>query len=142
MGRSRAWDNISYLIGRRLGRTIILRYGGKIGINAVRLNRVEAFFTRYGPVTIAFARFVNVLRQLNGVADGMLKMDWRRFLVFNALGGALWLPVWTLAGFYLGEHVSSIKVIAHDLEYAGTILGVAVLVAALVYVFRRLRHAC
>jgi membrane protein DedA with SNARE-associated domain len=134
-------DNIGYLIGRRLGRAIILRFGAKIGINADRLNRVEAFFRRYGPVTVAFARFVNVLRQLNGVVAGLLKMEWKRFLFFNALGGALWVSLWTLTGFYLGEHVSDIKVIARDLERAGAILGIGVLLAALVYGLRRLRHA-
>ena len=133
-------DNIGYLIGRRLGRAIILRYGEKIGITADRLSRVEAVFARYGPVTVAFARFVNILRQLNGVVAGMLKMDWRRFLVFNALGGALWVSAWTLAGFYLGEHGSDIKAVAHDLERAGAILGLGVLIGALVYGFRRLRH--
>jgi len=133
-------DNIGYLIGRRLGRAIILRYGGKIGINADRLNRVEAVFARYGPVTVAFARFVNILRQLNGVVAGMLKMGWRRFLIFNALGGALWVSLWTLAGFYLGEHGSDIKSIAHDLERTGAILGLGALIAALVYGFRHLRH--
>jgi len=134
-------DNIGYLIGSRLGRAIVLRYGAKIGINADRLNRVEAFFKRYGPVTVAFARFVTVLRQLNGVVAGMLKMEWKRFFFFNALGGALWVSLWTLAGFYLGEHVSDIKVIAHDLEHAGAILGLGVLIAALVYGFWRLRNA-
>jgi membrane protein DedA with SNARE-associated domain len=134
-------DNIGYLIGRRLGRAIVLRYGAKIGINGDRLNRVEAFFKRYGSVTVAFARFLNILRQLNGIVAGMLKMEWKRFLIFNALGGALWVLLWTLAGFYLGEHVSDIKVIAHDLEHAGMILGVGVLIAALLYMFWRLRHA-
>ena len=133
-------DNIGYLIGRRLGRAIILRYGEKIGITADRLNRVEAVFARYGPVTVAFARFVNILRQLNGVVAGMLKMGWRRFLIFNALGGALWVSLWTLAGFYLGEHGSDIKSVAHDLERGGAILGLGVLIAALVYGFRHLRH--
>ncbi len=128
-------------IGRRLGRAIVLRYGAKIGINADRLDRVEAFFKRYGPATVAFARFVNVLRQLNGVVAGMLIMEWKRFLIFNALGGALWVSVWTLAGFYLGKHVSDIKVIAHDLEHAGAILGIGVMIAALIYGFWRLRHA-
>ena len=37
-------DNIGYLIGRWLGRAIVLRYGAKIGINGDRLHRVEAFF--------------------------------------------------------------------------------------------------
>jgi membrane protein DedA with SNARE-associated domain len=133
-------DNIGYLIGRRLGRAIVLRYGGKIGINADRLNRVEAVFARYGPVTVAFARFVNILRQLNGVVAGLLKMDWRRFLIFNALGGALWVSVWTLAGFYLGKHGSNLKAVAHDLERGGAILGLGVLLATLLYGFRRLRH--
>jgi membrane protein DedA with SNARE-associated domain len=133
-------DNIGYLIGRRLGRAFVLRYGGKIGISAGRLDQVEAFFTRYGPGTVAFARFVNVLRQLNGVVAGILQMEWRRFLIFNALGGALWVLVWSLAGFYLGEHVSGITGIAHDLEHAGAILGTGVLIVALVYVFWRQRH--
>jgi membrane protein DedA with SNARE-associated domain len=134
-------DNTGYLIGSRLGRAIVLRYGAKIGINADRLNRVEAFFKRYGPATVAFARFVTILRQLNGVVAGMLKMEWKRFFFFNALGGALWVSLWTLAGFYFGEHVSDIKVIAHDLERAGAILGIGVLIAALVYGFWRLSHA-
>jgi membrane protein DedA with SNARE-associated domain len=135
-------DNIGYVIGRRLGRTLVLRYGAKIGINADRLNRVETFFIRYGPFTVAFARFVNVLRQLNGIVAGMLKMDWKRFLLFNALGGALWVMVWTLAGFYLGTHVTDIHQIAHDLEHAGAILGAGVVIAMLVFfLFQRLRHS-
>lgn len=134
-------DNIGYVIGRRLGRTLVLRYGAKIGINADRLNRVEAFFTRYGPFTVAFARFVNVLRQLNGIVAGMLKMGWKRFLLFNALGGALWVLVWTLAGFYLGAHVTDIHLITHDLEHAGAIIGTVLLAAALIFLCYRLRRA-
>ncbi len=133
-------DNIGYLIGHRLGRAIVLRFGAKIGITPERLNQVEAFFTRYGPATVAFARFVNVLRQLNGIVAGLLKMEWKRFLFFNALGGALWVSVWTLAGFYLGKHVADMKTIAHDLEHGGAVLGLGLLVAALVYVFWRLRQ--
>ena len=135
-----AGDNIGYLIGRRLGRALVLRYGARIGINADRLGRVETFFKRYGPVTVAFARFVNVLRQLNGIVAGLLKMEWRRFLVFNALGGALWVAAWTLTGFYLGGHVSDIKAMAHDLEHAGAIAGLCVVFAVLLYVFRRWRR--
>ncbi|HUI22587.1 MAG TPA: DedA family protein [Methylocella sp.] len=133
-------DNIGYLIGRRLGRSIVLHFGAKIGITAERLAEVEAFFARYGPFTVAFARFVNVLRQLNGVVAGLLKMEWKRFLFFNALGGALWVSAWTLAGFYLGQHVSDIKAIARDLEHAGAILAIFVLIMALAYMFWRLRQ--
>ena len=130
-------DNLGYLLGRRFGRGVIVRYGARFGINAERLARVEAVFARYGPFTVAFARFVNVLRQLNGVVAGIMRMHWKRFVVFNALGGALWISVWTIAGFYLGKHVSNFAAIARALEHGGAILGVVVLFAALAYAASR-----
>ena len=132
-------DNIGYLIGRRLGRIALLRYGEKIGFTSQRLDQVEAVFARYGPFTVAFARFVNVLRQLNGVVAGTLKMDWWRFLFFNALGCALWALTWGLAGFYLGEHASEITRLSHAVGVGGAIVIAIVLIGALFYAFRRQR---
>jgi membrane protein DedA with SNARE-associated domain len=132
-------DNIGYLIGSRLGRTVLLRYGDKIGFTAQRLDRVEAVFARYGPLTVAFARFFNILRQLNGVVAGTLKMDWWRFLLFNALGCALWVLTWGLAGFYLGEHVSDITRLAHGLGLVGAIIVAILVICAAIFAFRRTR---
>ena len=99
--------------------------------------KIEEVFARYGPVTVAFARFVNILRQLNGVVAGTLNMDWRQFLIFNAVGGALWVLVWGFAGFYLGEHLSMISSFARDLGVAGAIVILAILLAVLLYAWRR-----
>ena len=63
-------DNVGYLIGRRLGRAAVARYGAKIGLTAARYNAVEEVFAKYGAATVTFARFVNILRQLNGVVRG------------------------------------------------------------------------
>ena len=60
-------ENVGYLIGRSLGRAAVARYGAKIGLTAARYNAVEEVFAKYGPATVTFARFVNILRQLNGV---------------------------------------------------------------------------
>lgn len=94
-------DSIGYLIGRKFGRTLLLRYGGKVGLNAERLAKAEAVFARYGPVAVAIARFFSLLRQLNGVVAGSMGMPWRRFLLFNALGAALWVLTWTMIGNYV-----------------------------------------
>ncbi|MBO0732857.1 MAG: DedA family protein [Methylocapsa sp.] len=126
-------DNIGYLLGWRFGRGLILRYGARFGINQERMGKVEAVFARYGAFTVAFARFVNVLRQLNGVVAGILRMDWRHFVFFNALGGALWVTVWSLAGYYLGKHVMNLGAAAHTLEHGGALVGVAVLALVLIY---------
>jgi len=124
-------DNIGYLIGRLLGHRLVLRYGAKIGLTADRLHRVEVVFARYGPVTVAFARFFAVLRQLNGIVAGTVKMEWPRFMAFNALGGALWVLAWTMAGFYLSRHGARIDVLLHKLGYLGAAFGAIALVLIL-----------
>lgn len=129
-------DNVGYLIGRMLGHNLLWRYGRKIGLNAPRLRKVEAIFAHYGSVTVGFSRFVNVLRQLNGVFAGTMKMDWWRFLIFNALGGALWVLVWTTAGFYLGAHAEHIVLLVHKLGFFGAISVLIVLIVVLAFVYR------
>jgi membrane protein DedA with SNARE-associated domain len=128
-------DNIGYLIGRRLGRKLLLRFGGMVGLKTDRLRKMEAIFTRYGVLIVAFARFFNILRQLNGVVAGSLEMNWRRFLVFNALGGALWVVVWTTAGFYLGKHGADIATIVRKLGFFGAIFILIALTAVLICLF-------
>jgi membrane protein DedA with SNARE-associated domain len=125
-------DNIGYCVGRTLGRAVVLRLVGRIGLDADRLHKVEEVFARYGPLTVGFARFVAILRQLNGVVAGTLGMEWRRFLLFNAMGGALWVLVWSLAGFYLGAHVGDLAALAHDFGMVGAAVALAV-VAAVVW---------
>jgi membrane protein DedA with SNARE-associated domain len=86
-------------------------------------------------VTVVFARFVNVLRQLNGVVAGTVRMDWRRFLAFNALGGTLWVLAWTMAGFYLGRHGAHISELVHRLGFLASAFAAIALIVILVYVF-------
>jgi membrane protein DedA with SNARE-associated domain len=132
-------DNIGYLAGRLLGRRLVWRYGAKIGLSAERLNKLEKIFARYGPVTVVFARFVNVLRQLNGVIAGTMNMKWWRFLTFNALGGALWVLAWVAAGFCLGSYGASVAALIHKAGILGMFAFLAALIAAAGYfICRRL----
>jgi membrane protein DedA with SNARE-associated domain len=130
-------DNIGYLIGRKLGRAAVSRYGARVGLTAPRFDTVEATFARYGAAAVVFARFVNVLRQLNGIVAGTLGMEWRRFLACNALGAALWVALWVLGAFYLGAHMSAVAHVAHRVGIVGAVAVAAVLLAGGVYLWRR-----
>ena len=134
-------DNIGYAIGRILGRGTILRYGGKVGLTDARFATVESIFRRYGSATVLFARFFNILRQLNGIVAGILGMSWRRFLLFNALGGVLWVTVWVLAATYFTEHLAILTTLAHHTKVVAIILVVGILIFALACLTRRLRGA-
>lgn len=130
-------DNIGYLLGRKLGRAAVSRYGARIGLTATRFDAVEAMFARYGAATVVFARFVNVLRQLNGIVAGTLGMEWPRFLACNALGAALWVALWVLGAFYLGAHLPAVIRLAHHVGVVGGVVAAAMVIAGLLYLWHR-----
>jgi hypothetical protein len=73
-----------------------------------RLNKAEGFFDRRGAIVITFARFVEGLRQANGIIAGITGMHWLRFLIFNAIGAALWVGTWVSLGYLAGNHIGTI----------------------------------
>src|SRR5262245_47781602 len=124
-------DNVGYVIGRTLGRATVARFGGKIGLTEERFGWIEGLFVRYGALTVMFARFFNVLRQLNGIVAGTLGMSWWRFLVCNAVGAALWVLIWMLGAFYLSQHASILAKAAQHIGVVGGLAAAAAIVAAL-----------
>ncbi|WP_432991838.1 DedA family protein [Dactylosporangium sp. CA-233914] len=120
-------DSIGYWIGRRGGRRLVLRFGHYVRLTEPRLAKMERFMTRRGPIVVAVARFVEGLRQLNGVVAGATGMRWRRFLAFNALGAALWVGAWTTGGYLVGDHIRMIRAALGRYEW----YAVAALVVAL-----------
>jgi membrane protein DedA with SNARE-associated domain len=101
-------DNIGYLIGRLGGRALVLRWGKYVLLTPQRLDKAEDFFNRHGAWVITIARFLEVLRQANGIVAGISGMPWRRFLAFNALGAVLWVALWTTIGELAGTHITAI----------------------------------
>ena len=115
-------DNVGYLIGRRGGRRLIERFGKYVFVTPARLDRAEAFFEKHGGKVVTVARFIEGLRQLNGVIAGTVEMPWRRFLFFNVIGAGLWVATWTSLGYLAGNHVETIS---RDFTYFA--IGAAVL---------------
>jgi membrane protein DedA with SNARE-associated domain len=134
-------DNIGYAIGRNVGRGAIARYGAKIGLNESRFSAIEGVFRRYGSVTVVFARFFNILRQLNGIVAGILGMSWWRFLLFNMIGAALWVAAWVLAASYFSEHLSVFVGLAHHTKIVATVLAAGIVVLVLTLLVRAWRRA-
>jgi membrane protein DedA with SNARE-associated domain len=101
-------DNIGFAIGHFGGRALALRWGKYVFLTEERLDKAEAFFDRRGAIVITFARFVEGLRQANGIIAGISGMHWLRFLIFNAIGAALWVGTWVSAGYFAGDHIGTI----------------------------------
>jgi membrane protein DedA with SNARE-associated domain len=130
-------DNIGFAIGHFGGRPLIERYGRYLLITPKRLDSVTDFFARHGAKVVAGARFVEGLRQANGIVAGVSGMHWARFLAFNALGAALWVTVWTSIGYLSGSHIDAIYNAATRYE---AYLAIAVAALLLLYLAKLLRR--
>jgi len=133
-------DNIAYLIGRKLGRPTILRYGGRVGITEATLGKAEAVAHRYGPLMVVFARFVVVLRQLNGLVAGTTGMHWLTFLLANMAGAALWAGFWSTLAYRFGISTDILPFFWHHLSLVAAI-GIPLIIAGLVWLYLRHRAA-
>ncbi|CAK7283342.1 DedA family protein [Streptomyces sp. RM1] len=133
-------DNIGYLIGHYGGRAFVHRWGRYVFLTPKRFATAEEFFHRHGGKIVTVARFVEGLRQVNGIIAGTSGMRWRRFLVFNALGAALWVGLWTSLAYLAGSHITEVYDEIKRYEIY-VLVALAVLVVALVvrHVLRR-RH--
>jgi len=134
-------DNLGFLIGKKLGRATVLRYGAKVGLTNERFSGIEKKYTRYGSATVLFARFFSILRQLNGIVAGMLGMPWWRFALFDAVGAALWVSVWVFLPAYFSEHLAFFVTLAHHKIVVVSFLIAAGLVLGSVLFIRHLREA-
>jgi membrane protein DedA with SNARE-associated domain len=126
-------DNLGYLIGRRFGYEFLLRHGRRIGISEARLKLGRLLFDRHGGKVVFFGRFIAVLRALAAALSGAACMDWRRFLVFNAVGGIAWATLYGTAAYVFGDRI-------HQVHGLLATLGIAVAVLVIGAVFWWLRN--
>lgn len=97
-----AGDTVGFLVGRRLGpRLTTGRLGRMIG--TARWERAEGFVQRYGGHAVFLGRWVGFARALVPALAGAGGLGYRRFLVWNALGGAVWATSVTLLGYLAGQ---------------------------------------
>lgn len=129
-------DNIGYGIGRSGGRRLLVRYRRLFRIQPETIERGERMFARYGSATVFFARFVFGMRVIAGPLAGVLRMHWKRFVTFNALGAVTWVVTVSLLGYTFGKHWDQLLVL---LDRAGLALAVGIVALALGLWWRRRR---
>ena len=126
-------DNLGYMIGFRGGRPLLERYRHRLHIPQRAITEGERLFARYGAPTVLVARFLFGLRIVAGPLAGVLRMDWRRFLLFNSLGAVLWSVVIASLGYLFGSQWQRLLAIVHEANF---FLLVAVAVLAGVFYWR------
>jgi membrane protein DedA with SNARE-associated domain/membrane-associated phospholipid phosphatase len=102
-------DQIGYWAGREGGRPFVLRWGRYVLITSERLARAEAFFERHGGKAVFLARFFSGFRVFGALVAGISRMRWGTFILYNALGGAVWATAVVLVGYFLGSSLGLVQ---------------------------------
>jgi membrane-associated protein len=95
-------DTVNYWIGRKFGQKIV--DNPRIPINQEHVNQTQAFYDKNGGKTIILARFIPIIRTFAPFVAGVSHMRYKDFMLFNIVGGFVWVFGFTLLGYFLGSN--------------------------------------
>lgn len=102
-----AGDNTGYHIGRRFGPRLFHKKDSLI-FRKEYIDRAHKFYETYGSRTMLFAHFVPVVRTFVSPVAGAAGMNYKQFVIFNAIGDTAWAAIVTLVGYWFGTKIPNI----------------------------------
>jgi len=102
-------DSVGYTFGRKLGPRLFNKPDARL-FKQEYIKRAQTFYEKHGGKAIIIARFVPIVRTFAPLVAGASKMDYKRFLTFNVVGGFLWAAGVTYLGYGLGSLFHSVGI--------------------------------
>ena len=109
---------INYGICYFWGRAFVLKWGKFVGITEAKFAKFEAFFNKHGEFSTFTCRLLPGIRQYISMPAGLVRMNLSRFVLFTALGSALWVSILVALGYFVGENEEVLKVYLHEILIA------------------------
>ena len=131
----------NYYGAQLIGRPLIQRYGKYVLLSEKNLLRSEKFFIEHGEISTLIGRLFPVIRHLISIPAGLHRMPLPKFILYTAVGAAVWCAILTWIGYFLGQHEGVLRTeeIHRYVTWAMVVLIPVTLIAIWIYVVRR-RH--
>lgn len=101
-------DAVGYFTGAKMGPRLFKRQKSLL-FRPSHLLKAQAFYEKYGGKTIIIARFVPIVRTFAPIVAGAAQMPYRQFVIYNVVGGFLWVFTMILGGFFLGRAFPALR---------------------------------
>lgn len=120
---------ISYLIGRFIGKVILINYGRHFGLTENRLQQGHAWFERIGKWILLIGYFIPGIRHLTGIIAGSTRLNYLHFAIFAYSGALIWSQLFFALGYYFSRDW---KLIVHQIIYYSWIGGILLFVVLII----------
>ena len=125
----------NYAIAFYYGRKLLVKYGKYFLFSAKKLLKIELFFQKYGGISTFFGRMLPGIKHFISFPAGLGKMNLRLFTIYTAVGGAIWLLLLIILGYYIGTNEELVKKYIKHINII--IVSMAFLVAAYYMITKR-----
>jgi membrane-associated protein len=95
-------DTVNYWIGKIVGPKVFSSESSRL-LNKEHLRRTHEFYEKYGGKTIIIARFMPIIRTFAPFVAGIGQMSYGKFLLYNVVGGLIWIAGFLYAGYFFGN---------------------------------------
>lgn len=91
---------LSYLVGLKVGKPILFRFGKKIGITHKRLEKTHNWCEKYGKWSLIIGYYIPGIRHLFGISAGVVNLSYREFALFAYVGAFIWASIFLCVGYF------------------------------------------
>ncbi|MDO8468004.1 MAG: DedA family protein [Nanoarchaeota archaeon] len=123
-------DSVNYFLGNYFGPRL---FKNNFLFKEEYLGKTEKFYDKYGSKTIILARFIPIIRTFAPFVAGIGKMNYKKFIIYNVLGGVLWVSLFLFGGYFLG----SVPIVKDNLTIFIFIIIIVSIIPAIVEYFRQ-----
>jgi len=117
-------NTAGYAIGKASGQRLFRREDSLL-FNKKHLYRAREFYERHGAATVVIARFMPIIRTFVPVVAGMAQMGYRRYTIYNVIGGLGWIWSMLFVGYFLGRYIPGVD------QHIETVIVIVVFVSLL-----------
>ncbi|HLJ67636.1 MAG TPA: DedA family protein [Chloroflexota bacterium] len=122
---------VAYAVGYYGGRPALERYGHLVLLSPEELERGETWFSRYGDWIVLVTRLLPAIRSFIALPAGVVRMPFWRFLLYGAIGSAIWCTALALIGHALGQNWQNVSTGLRKYDVVIVVVVVALLAFAL-----------
>jgi len=108
--------SVAFAVGEDRILDLTRRFGKFVGLKERDIHKTLLWFARHGAALVFFGRLIPIIRSLVSIPAGLTRMTLWTFVLFTALGSAVWNTIWISVGFILGKNWAYAEQFSHVLD--------------------------